>query len=50
MSPTVVKAAALCLAFAGATGVATFVVVTRFAPGERPRDPRITAARGRFGW
>lgn len=48
MSPTVVKAAALCVALGGATGIATFVVVTRFAPGERPRDPRIT--HGRFGW
>lgn len=46
----VVRAIALCLALAAATGIATFVVVTRFAPGERPRDPRITAARGRFGW
>lgn len=44
------KVGALCLAIAGATGVLTFVVATRFAPGERPRDPRITEARGRFGW
>lgn len=45
-----VKVGALCLALAASTAVATFVVVTRFAPGERPRDPRITEARGRFDW
>lgn len=44
----VLKVVALCLGLAGVTGVATFVVVTRIAPGERCPDPRIT--QGRFGW
>jgi hypothetical protein len=48
MTVRVLAGAALFMALAGAVGAATFAVATHIAPGERPRDPRIT--HGRFGW
>ncbi|MDM3919632.1 hypothetical protein [Mycobacteroides abscessus] len=47
---TVGKVGAACGVIAIASAALTFVVATRMAPGERQQDPRITEARGRFGW
>ncbi|WP_165758530.1 hypothetical protein [Mycobacteroides franklinii] len=44
------KVGASCVAIALVTAAATFVVVTHIAPGERHRDPRLTAPQRQNGW
>ncbi|WJR32413.1 hypothetical protein P3F83_18045 [Mycobacteroides immunogenum] len=50
MNRNIAAVGAVCTALAAATALLTYAVVMHIAPGERPRDPRITEPHGRFGW